>query len=86
MRPIAALIISLGLLAGSLAAEAKGGAGGTVTVRGYTKSNGTYVAPHVRTAPDSTPNNNWTTKPNVNPYTGKEGTKAPTYGPATPGR
>lgn len=58
-------------------AEAKGGAGGTVSVRGYTKSNGTYVAPHVRTVPDSTPNNNWTTKPNVNPYTGKEGTKAP---------
>jgi len=86
MRAIVVSMMFLGLLAGSAAVEAKGGGGGTVRVQGYTKSNGTYVAPHVRTAPDSTPNNNWTTKPNVNPYTGKEGTKEPVYSsaPATP--
>lgn len=44
-----------------------------VYVKGYTKSNGTYVAPHYRSAPDSTINNNWSTEGNVNPYTGKEG-------------
>jgi hypothetical protein len=77
MRPIIALIAVLGILAGSAAVQAKGGGGGAVVVRGYTKSNGTYVAPHVRTAPDSTPANNWSTKPNVNPITGKEGTKQP---------
>lgn len=29
-----------------------------VYVRGYTKSNGTYVAPHTRTAPDGIKTNN----------------------------
>ena len=51
--------------------------GSTVSVRGYTKRNGTYVAPHKRTAPNSTKGDNWSTKGNVNPYTGKEGTKEP---------
>ena len=30
-----------------------------VNVRGYTRSNGTYVAPYVRSAPDSTKTNNY---------------------------
>lgn len=32
---------------------------GDVHVRGYTRSNGTYVAPHVRSAPDGNPYNNY---------------------------
>ena len=44
-----------------------------VKVNGYTKSNGTYVAPHIRTAPNSTNRDNFTTKPNTNPYTGESG-------------
>lgn len=44
-----------------------------VEVKGHTRSNGTYVKPHYRTKPDSTVNNNWSTKGNINPYTGKEG-------------
>ena len=43
-------------------------------VSGYTKSNGTYVQGHYRTAPDATITNNWSTVGNVNPYTGKAGT------------
>jgi hypothetical protein len=50
-----------------------------VYVNGYTKSNGTYVAPHYRSSPDNTPLNNYSTKGNVNPYTGKAGTQNP-YG------
>jgi hypothetical protein len=50
---------------------------GSVHVHGYTRKNGTYVAPHVRTAPDSTKYNNWSTRGNINPYTGKAGTKNP---------
>jgi hypothetical protein len=46
-----------------------------VYVRGYTKSNGTYVAPHYRSSPDGNFSNNWSTKGNFNPYTGKEGTR-----------
>ncbi len=30
-----------------------------VNVRGYTRRDGTYVAPHVRSAPDSTRTNNY---------------------------
>lgn len=50
---------------------------GPVKVSGYTKANGTYVAPHWRSAPDGTPWNNWSTKGNVNPFTGKLGTHWP---------
>ena|SRR5665213_50633 len=50
-------------------------------VRGYTKSDGTYVAPHMQTNPNGTRNDNWSTRGNVNPYTGQEGTKpADPYG------
>lgn len=45
------------------------------SVSGYTRSNGTYVRPSHATNPDSTRNNNYSTKGNVNPYTGKPGTK-----------
>jgi hypothetical protein len=53
----------------------KGGSGGSHSVRGYTRRDGTYVAPHQQTNPNSTKRDNWSTKGNVNPYTGKEGTK-----------
>lgn len=51
-----------------------------VHVRGYTKKDGTYVAPHERTAPNHTNLDNYSTRGNINPYTGKEGTKEPDYG------
>ena len=46
-----------------------------VYVRGYYRSDGTYVEPHYRSEPDGNFYNNWSTKGNVNPYTGEEGTK-----------
>lgn len=46
-----------------------------VYVKGYTKKNGTYVAPHYRSSPNHTVRDNWSTKGNRNPYTGKLGTK-----------
>lgn len=49
--------------------------GSNVHVNGYFRSNGTYVQPHYRTAPDHNFYNNWSTRGNVNPYTGKAGTK-----------
>jgi hypothetical protein len=48
-----------------------------VHVNGYTKKDGTYVAPHQRTAPNTTTLDNYSTKGNVNPYTGQPGTKNP---------
>lgn len=53
-------------------------------VHGYTRGNGTYVQPHVRSSPDSSYNNNWTTQGNVNPYTGESGTRAPTWNDSAP--
>ena len=47
----------------------------TVRVRGYSKKSGAHVSPHNRTSPDSTRNNNWSHKGNINPYTGKVGSK-----------
>jgi hypothetical protein len=55
-----------------------------VHIGGYFKSNGTYVAPYERSAPDNSYNNNWSVEPNVNPYTGKEGTREPTYNDRPP--
>lgn len=45
-----------------------------VQVDGYYNSNGTYVEPYVRTAPNSTIRDNFSTSPNLNPYTGSIGT------------
>lgn len=67
MRALLALLI----LAVSLPASAQ------VHVKGYTRKDGTYVPPHERTAPNSTRLDNYSTKGNYNPYTGKEGTKSP---------
>lgn len=51
------------------------GGSGPVHVSGYVTRNGTYVAPHYRSAPDGVFSNNWSTLGNVNPYTGAPGTK-----------
>lgn len=48
-----------------------------VHVNGYTKKDGTYVAPHDRTQANHSKSDNWSTKGNVNPDTGKKGTKDP---------
>lgn len=50
-----------------------------VHVSGHTTKTGAYVPAHYRTAPDHSKANNWSTKRNVNPYTGQAGTKDP-YG------
>ena len=56
-----------------------------VHVKGYYRSDGTYVQPHMRSAPDSSYNNNWSTSPNVNPYTGQQGTRQPRLNDSNPG-
>ncbi|MCS6267422.1 MAG: hypothetical protein H2174_07630 [Vampirovibrio sp.] len=42
---------------------------------GYTRRDGTYVQPHMRSDRDSSFSNNWSTKGNVNPYTNERGYK-----------
>lgn len=54
---------------------------GPVYHRGYVNKSGRYVLPHMQTAPNRTRVDNWTSRPNVNPYNGKVGTKDPYAAP-----
>jgi len=87
---ISVILMLLVSLSGGTSVYARGYSGGqgtsyslshsnsrSVYVHGYTKKNGTYVAPHHRSAPNHTKSDNWSTKGNINPYTGKVGTKNP---------
>ncbi len=48
----------------------------TIRVKGYYKpSTGRYVMPHYRTSPNSNKWDNWSTKGNINPFTGTKGYK-----------
>lgn len=42
-------------------------------VKGYIRSNGTYVQPYYKTSPNKSKIDNWSTRGNYNPYTGKKG-------------
>ena len=70
-------IVFAALCAISVGAIAKGGSssGGSHSVSGHVRSNGTYVPPSHATNPNGTKADNWSTTGNVNPYTGKAGTK-----------
>ena len=46
------------------------------TTSRHTTKNGTYVEGHYQSIPNSSKSDNWSTTGNVNPYTGKTGTKA----------
>ena len=48
-----------------------------VYVRGYNRANGTYVGGHYRSSPNASKLDNYSTKGNINPYTGQKGTKNP---------
>ena len=73
---IASFLIVLAMFVGvASVAEAK-----TVRVKSYYKpSTGRYVAPHHKTSPNKTRFDNYSTKGNHNPYTGKKGYTNP-YG------
>ena len=48
------------------------------SVDGYTTKRGTYVQPHHKTKPNGTQYDNYGTRENVNPHTGRSGTRTPT--------
>ena len=48
-------------------------------VSGYTKKDGTYVAPYTRSSTNKTNTDNYSTQGNSNPYTGTSGTRAQDY-------
>jgi hypothetical protein len=47
------------------------------TVRPHFDSDGTFTQGHRRSNPNSTTLDNWSTRPNINPYTGQIGTRSP---------
>lgn len=61
------------IIALSLAAAFAAPAMADQYVRGYTRSDGTYVQPHYRSSPNSVQYDNYSTKGNTNPYTGQQG-------------
>lgn len=48
-------------------------------VNPYTKKDGTFVPGHVRSAPNSTVDDNYSTRGNYNPSTGQTGTQRPSW-------
>lgn len=62
-------VVLIGLVAASGIAQAG------VHVRGYRTAKGSYIQPHIRTAPDNTRLNNYSTRGNTNPVTGRAGDK-----------
>ncbi len=56
---------------------ARSSGSGSHAVRGHTTKKGTYVAPARATNPNRTQRDNYSSKGNVNPATGKAGTRTP---------
>ena len=71
------LVVVMHLSATAFARPYSSGSGGSHNVSGHITKDGTYVAPHQQTNPNGTQRDNWSSKPNVNPYTGQTGTKEP---------
>lgn len=79
MKKLSFLVLSIFVLFFATSVEAGGHRGGyhsSSHVNGYYRSNGSYVSPHYRSGRDGYHNNNWSVQGNVNPYTGKPGTKS----------
>lgn len=78
MKKLITFVISLAFLVATImpihSVEAK------TRVHGYYKKSGHYVQPHYRSDRDSRKSNNWSTKGNYNPYSGKKGYKTYRFG------
>jgi hypothetical protein len=62
-------IVSFGMTAALVLVAFAAEAQGDHQVSGYTRRDGTYVAPHYQTNPNRTTSDNYSTQGNVNPYT-----------------
>lgn len=69
MRVIALTFVALAIFIGI--------AFGDVYVHGYNRSDGSYVEGHMRSSPNSSQYDNYSSKGNYNPYTGERGTVNP---------
>lgn len=69
------LALTVAVLGAMVFSSSVGARSNDVWVDSYSRSDGTQVRGHYRSAPDNNFNNNWTTEGNVNPYTGESGTR-----------
>lgn len=67
------VILTIALIVACSAANAAG----SHSRKGYTKKDGTHVAPSHATNPNKSKRDNYSSKGNTNPHTGKKGTKDP---------
>jgi hypothetical protein len=72
------------LIASTISLSAIQAASADEYVSGFTRKDGTFVQPHMRSTPDSSYNNNWSVSPNVNPFTGQQGRREPTANDRAP--
>ena len=77
MKRIIFALIAFSLAFATCLTVTDASAKGSTSVKSYTKKSGTYVPPHHRTTPNKTKSDNYSTKGNTNPYTGKKGMKKP---------
>ena len=73
---VTALFVGISVLGSAVFADS--------SVRGYTRKDGTYVAPYTRSSPNKSYNDNWGVQGNTNPRTGAPGTQSPTFNDRTP--
>lgn len=74
-----AIILGLLVLSGGTSCTVTAASAASHRIKAYTTSRGTYVAPARATNPNRSKLDNYSTKPNVNPYTGAKGTKKPKW-------
>ena len=74
MKKISLWVVSIAVLFSFIFSTT---ADAAVSVKGYYRKDGTYVAPHYRSTPDGIATNNWSYPGNTNPYTGETATGNP---------
>jgi len=70
MRSLILALVAAACCSGAIAAKSH-------AVRGYVKKDGTHVAPSRATDPNKSKADNYSSKGNTNPQSGKKGTKDP---------
>jgi len=81
MRRLLGIAAAAAIAFSMMPADAKSGgsrsSSGYHYVKPHVTKNGAYVKGHNQTNPNKTKRDNWSTKGNVNPFTGRAGTKNP---------
>lgn len=75
MKKFLSVLLVMAILIGTIGFATVSNVDAAQRVRGYYRKNGTYVQPYFRSDRNSSKWDNYSTKGNINPFTGKRGTK-----------